>query len=221
MRWTSPTPDTRVGSRLWRSPRATCVPLHALSSTRTWTRPTSISWASASVSTRRRPRVTCRRCSTRLSTSATTLTSGPGDHDPPDPGPERLRRGTRRHDQLGGQGAGARRADALHGLPSRLEDARPPTDTTADARARSLDRAAERSQVRVRRQRPCSRGRQHPLRRVRRAGDRARLVLARQLCAHRRRPLPGMRLTAAGVFVGRLGSWGPSRLPVRLMPMAG
>ena len=46
------------------------------------------------------------------------------DHHAPDPRRERLRRGARRADEVGGRGAQARRAAALHRLPPRLPHAR-------------------------------------------------------------------------------------------------
>ncbi len=79
-----------------------------------------------------------------------------------DPGRERRRRGTRRADEVGGEGAQPRRAAALHRLPPRLSHARHRADAASDPAAGAGDRARERPASRLRRQPAATRRARRP-----------------------------------------------------------
>ena len=89
------------------------------------------------------------------------------------PRPERLRRRARCDDALGGRAPRSRRADALHGVPPRLPDARSPADTTGNARQGPDDRDRQRRALRLHGQRPRRRRSEHLVPRLRCGGDRA------------------------------------------------
>ena len=87
-------------------------------------------------------------------------------HDAADPRAERLGRRARRDDALGRRAPGARRADALHRVPSGLEDARPATYPARDPPARPPDRDPERRPLRVHGERRRPRRSDDPVPRV-------------------------------------------------------
>ena len=74
-----------------------------------------------------------------------------------------------------------------------LADARPAADPASDAAPRACHRHRPRPALRLRRQRPRSGGRQHLVPRLRKAGDRPRLVPVVGLEPDRRRPLQILR----------------------------
>ena len=113
-------------------------------------------------------RRTCSRCSTRSSTSARDRRLV-RDHDAAHPGHERLRRRDRGDVEVDRARAGARRAAALHRLPSRLQDDRHAADAAGDAAPRARHRAGGRPALRLHRQRARHRRRHDPLPRLRRA----------------------------------------------------
>ena len=123
------------------------------SSSPTWTRPTSISRRSPRTSTTTSAAGNSRRCSTTLEYLAHETDVWFELTHAADPRAERLRRRARRDDALGRRAPRPRRADALHRVPSRLEDARPPADAAADARPRPIDRDGQRGPLRVHGQR--------------------------------------------------------------------
>ena len=136
-RSTSRTRAASAGSRRWRSPRATCARSRAPSSTATSTPRTSTSRRFTEDFYRqhlRRPPAAGARHARVPAPRDRRLAR---DHDAAHPRPERRRRRARRDDALGRRAPRPRRADALHGVPSRLQDARPAADAAVDARARA------------------------------------------------------------------------------------
>src|SRR5262245_37712676 len=111
------------------------------------------------------------------------------DHESPHPGQERLRRRARRDDALGGRAPRHRGADALHGVPPRLQDDGHRAHAAGDADPRTRDRARQRRALRLHRQRPRPARWLDPLLRVRRRRRRTRLVRHPRVPPHRRRPL--------------------------------
>ena len=85
------------------------------------------------------------------------------DHHTADPRPQRLRRRNRRRDPVDRRTPRCGRAAALHRIPSRLQDARPPADAARDAVPRPPDRTGQRLALRLHRQRARFRRRHHLL----------------------------------------------------------
>ena len=98
------------------------------------------------------------------------------DHDAADPGAQRQQRRDRRDDALDRRPARARRAAALHGVPSRLQDAGRAADAAGDVDARPRDRARQRPAPRLHRQRARRRRRHDLLSGLPRGAGAARLV---------------------------------------------
>ena len=168
-------------SRPSRSRPATSAPSRVPSSSRTWTRRTSTSRASTTASTAASAAAASRRCWRRSSTShretdvwlelTTLLIPGLNDSDAELDALTALGRSSTR----------PRRAAALHRLPSRLENARPPPTPAGDAGPGTPDRARERRPLRLHRQRLGRRGAVDLVPPLRFAPDRAELVPPRRL----------------------------------------
>jgi AmmeMemoRadiSam system radical SAM enzyme len=93
----------------------------------------------------------------------------------------------------GGRAAGPGRAGALHRVPPGLQDAGPAAHPAPDADPGPPHRPGQRPPLPLHRQRARPGRAEHPLPPVRRAADRARLVPAGRLAAHRRRPVRELR----------------------------
>ena len=136
------------------------------------------------------------------------------DHDAPDPGRERRRRGDRGADPLDREGAEAGRSAPLHRLPSRLSHARDGGDAARDAaegagdrdRATASSTSMSATSAIRRARRPCAR----PAARARSAATATRSPTTgstpRGACLS-----CGTKM--AGVFADKPGRWGSRRMP--------
>ena len=140
-----------------------------------------------------------------------------GDHDAADPRPERLRHGDRRADALGRGATRPIRAAPLHGLPPRLQDARPACDPRHDPLESSRHRPGQRASLRLHGQHPRSRGPEHLLSC---AAGRASSV-GTATASPPGPSTPGGRCRTcgarcAGVFEAGPGRWGARRQPITI-----